>query len=109
MNFDISQMQQLLGQAKRQYEEMRQRMAQTSVEANAGAGMVWVRMNGEKQLLEVKLDLEVAKNDPDMLPDLIRAAVNDASRRVDELLKAEFGATFGGLGGGLLGNLPGPF
>ncbi|HUX67777.1 MAG TPA: YbaB/EbfC family nucleoid-associated protein [Terriglobales bacterium] len=109
MNFDLNQMQSLLGQAKRQYDELRQRMAQATVEATAGAGMVWVKMNGEKQLLELKLDPEVVKNDPDMLPDLIRAAVNEAARRVDEMLKAELGSTFGGLGGGLLGNLPGPF
>lgn len=97
MNIDFGQMQSILEQAKRQYEDLRRKMAQTSVEASAGAGMVWVRMSGEKQLLEVRLDPEVVKSDPDMLPDLIRAAVNDANHKVDEAMKAELGSSMGGL------------
>ena len=72
MNFDLGQMQTMLGQARQKYDELRQKLAQTTVEATAGAGMVTVKMNGEKQVLEVKLDPEVVKNDPEMLPDLIR-------------------------------------
>lgn len=102
MNFDLGQMQTLLGQARRQYDELRQKMAATTVEATAGAGMVWVKMNGEKQVLEVRLDPEVVKSDPEMLPDLIRAAVNDAARRVDEAVKNELGGLLGGMPPGLL-------
>jgi len=109
MSFDLSQMQGLLGQAKQRYEEMRQKVAQTTEEGSAGAGMVVVRMNGEKQLLEVRLDPEVVKNDPDMLPDLIRAAVNDAARKVDERIQREFSANLGPLMGSLAGGMPGLF
>ncbi|MGH9417255.1 MAG: YbaB/EbfC family nucleoid-associated protein [Terriglobales bacterium] len=108
MSLDFNQMQGLLGQAKRKYEELRLKMAQTTVEGTAGAGMVTVRMNGDKQVLEVRLDPAVVKDDPDMLPDLIRAAVNEASRQVDERIKAELGSAFGGLGG-MMGGLPGVF
>ncbi|MGH9466225.1 MAG: YbaB/EbfC family nucleoid-associated protein [Terriglobales bacterium] len=97
MNFDMGQMQSFLGQAKLRYDELRKKMAQMTVEASAGAGMVAVRMSGEKQLLEVKLDPEVVKNDPEMLPDLIRAAVNEAARRVDEMLQQEMGGLMGGM------------
>ena len=107
MSFDLSQMQTMLAQAKKQYDELRQKMAQTTVEASSGAGMVWVRMNGEKRLLEVRIDPEVSKNDPDMLPDLIRAAVNEASRQIDEAVKTQLGAMMGPLAGGL--PLPGLF
>jgi len=103
MSFDFGQMQSMLAQAKQQYEELRQKLARTTVEASAGAGMVWVRMNGEKQLLEVRIDPDVVKNDPDMLPDLVRAAVNEAARQVDETVKQELGSTMGGLMGGLTG------
>jgi DNA-binding YbaB/EbfC family protein len=65
--------------------------------------MVTVKMNGEKQVLEVKLDPEVVKNDPEMLPDLIRAAVNEAGRQVDEAVKQEMGGMLGGM------SLPGLF
>lgn len=101
MNFDLGQMQAALSQFKRQYEEMRGKMAQISEEATAGAGMVWVRINGEKQVQEVRLDPEVVKSDPDMLPELIRAAINDAGRRVDARLQQEFRSTLGGALGGL--------
>ncbi|MGH9485853.1 MAG: YbaB/EbfC family nucleoid-associated protein [Terriglobales bacterium] len=100
MNFDMNQMQSLLGEAKKQYDEMRRKMAQITVEGGAGAGMVTIKMNGDKQVLEVRLDPEVVKSDPDMLPDLIRAAVNDAGRRIDEATKSQMG--------GLMGNLPLP-
>ncbi len=103
MGFDMQQMQSLLGQAKRQYEELRTKMARVSVEATAGAGMVWVKMSGDKQVQEVRLDPEVVKSEPEMLPDLIKAAVNEASRRVDELLRQELGSTLGGFGAGLPG------
>ncbi|HXE30932.1 MAG TPA: YbaB/EbfC family nucleoid-associated protein [Terriglobales bacterium] len=101
MNFDFQQMQTAMAEAKRRYDELRQKMAQATEEATAGAGMVWVKINGEKQVLEVRLDPEVVKNDPDMLPDLIRAAVNEAGRRMDEKLKGEMGAMMGGLLGGM--------
>lgn len=101
MNLDFNQLQQFIGQAKRQYEELRQKMAGISVEASAGGGMVTVRMDGNKQVLEVRLDPDVVKNDPDMLPDLIRAAVNEAGRRIDQMLQSELGSMAGGL------NLPG--
>lgn len=101
MPFDIQQMQTALAQAKTQYEQLRVKMAQTTAEGSSGAGMVSVRINGDKQVLEVKLDPEVVKNDPDMLPDLIRAAVNDAGRRMDDLLKNEMSSAMGGLFGSL--------
>ncbi|HET9785107.1 MAG TPA: YbaB/EbfC family nucleoid-associated protein [Terriglobales bacterium] len=103
MNFDLGQMQSMLGQARQKYDELRQKLAQTTVEATAGAGMVTVKMNGEKQVLEVKLDPEVVKSDPEMLPDLIRAAVNEAGRKVDDAVKQEMGGMLGGM------SLPGLF
>lgn len=93
--FNLGQLQQMLGQAKQQYEQLRQKMASVAVDGSAGGGMVTVRMNGEKQVLQVVIDPDVTRNDPDMLPDLICAAVNDASRQVDERMKSEFGNLMG--------------
>ncbi|MGH9491370.1 MAG: YbaB/EbfC family nucleoid-associated protein [Terriglobales bacterium] len=105
MDINFEQMQQMLGQAKQQFEALRQKLAQLHVEGTAGGGMVTVRMNGEKQLLEVTLDPAVVRDDPDMLPDLIRAAVNDAGRRVEERLQSEAGGLAGLAGLGNLGGL----
>lgn len=104
MTFDMSQLQSLLAQAKRQFEVSREKLAQIVAEGSAGAGMVNIRMNGEKQVLEVRLDPEVVKNDPEMLPDLIRAAVNEAARQVDEKIKQELGSSLGHMSG-LMGGL----
>jgi DNA-binding YbaB/EbfC family protein len=66
---------------------MQRQMDDLRVESSAGGGMVTVKMNGQKQVLEVRIEPEIyASKDQEMLQDLIAAAVNDASRRVDESL-----------------------
>jgi hypothetical protein len=68
------------------------------VEASAGGGMVTVKMNGHKQLTEVRLEPEVfAGKDQEMLCDLIRAAVNEAVRRVDQEMSTQVQSLAGSL------------
>ena len=89
----------MMQQAKQMQEQMQKRMAETRVEATAGGGMVTVVVNGAKQVLSVKIDPEVvSKDDVEMLQDLIVAALNDASRRVDEQLGQSMKGMLGGLG-----------
>jgi DNA-binding YbaB/EbfC family protein len=97
--------QELLTQAKRQYEMLQQKMLETVVEASAGGGTVTVKMNGRKQLLSLKIDPEAVKaGDVEMLEDLITAAINEASRKVDSALQAGIGGLMGGMGG-MLGQI----
>ena len=57
-------------------------------------------MNGQKQVLDVKIEPDVfASKDQEMLQDLVRAAVNEASRRVDEELANQMKSLAGGLPG----------
>jgi hypothetical protein len=80
------------------------------VEASAGGGMVTVRMNGQKQLSDVRVDPEVfAGKDQELLQDLVRAAVNEASRRVDEELSNQMKGIAGGLPGMAGMKIPGLF
>ena len=96
--------QEMMQQAKDMQERLQKQMATTRVEASAGGGMVTVVVNGAKQLQSIKIDPEVvSKDDVEMLQDMIVAAVNDASRKVDE----ELGKAMGGLMGGL--KIPGLF
>src|SRR5438270_619434 len=77
----------LLAQAQRASQEIQEKMRATSVEASAGGGTVSVKMNGQKQLLAVKIDPEAVKSgDVEMLQDLITAAVNEAGRKVDSTM-----------------------
>jgi DNA-binding YbaB/EbfC family protein len=81
-----------------------------AVEASAGGGMVTVKMNGQKQVLDVKIEPDVfASKDQEMLQDLVRAAVNEASRRVDEELANQMKNVAGGLPGLAGLKIPGLF
>ncbi len=91
---------QLMKQAQQMQERMQRELNELQVEASVGGGMVSVTMNGKKQLVAVKLDPEVIDSqDPGMLEDLILAAVNEASRQVDEALQGKMGSLASGLPG----------
>ena len=90
-------MQQMMRQAQQMQEKMQQEIAQIKVEATAGGGMVTVQMDGQKNLLSIKIDPEVA-GDVEMLQDLVLAASNDAAKKVDEESQKKMGGMLGGLG-----------
>ncbi len=92
-------LQELMSQAKKQYEVMQKKMEETVVEGTSGGGSVTVKMDGRKQVLNIKIDPEVAKgNDLEMLQDLITAAINGAGRKVDDAMKSTMGGMLGGMG-----------
>ena len=90
-------MQQMMQQAQRMQEKMQQEIAQIKVEATAGGGMVTVGMDGQKNLLSVKIDPEAA-GDVEMLQDMILAAVSEAVKKVDGEIKQKMGGMLGGMG-----------
>lgn len=92
-------LQDLMSKAKAQYESLQKKMQETVVEASAGGGTVTAKMDGRKQLLDLKIDPEAVKSgDVEMLRDLILAAVNEASRKVDSQMQSTVGGMLGGLG-----------
>jgi len=90
-------MQQMMRQAQQMQEKLQQEIAQIKVEATAGGGMISVRMDGQKNLLSVKIDPEVA-GDVEMLQDMIVAACNEAVKKVDDETKQKMGGMLGGMG-----------
>ncbi len=91
--------QEMLSQAREQAEKLQEKMQQTVVEASSGGGSVTVKMNGQKQVLSVVIEPDVIKSgDIEMLQDLITAAVNAASQKVEEAMKSSLGGMLGGLG-----------
>jgi DNA-binding YbaB/EbfC family protein len=99
---NLQQMQQIMKQVQQMQEQLQKQLDDLVVEASAGGGMVTVRMNGQKQLVSVQVEREVfASEDIEMLQDLIVAAVNEATRKVDEQLASRVGSLASGL------NLPG--
>ena len=90
----------MLSRLRQVQEDLQKQVNSVAVEASAGGGMVVVRMNGQKQVLDVKIEKEIfAGNDQEMLQDLVRAAVNEASRRVDEQLADQMKSLAGGIPG----------
>jgi DNA-binding YbaB/EbfC family protein len=87
----------MLKQAQQMQERMQQEIAQIRVEATAGGGMVSVKMDGNKNLLSVKIDPEVA-GDVEMLQDMVVAACNEAVKKVEEEAKQKMAGLLGGLG-----------
>ena len=89
---------QLMKQAQQMQDQMQRQMASIRVEGTAGGGMVKAEMSGNKELLSITIDKEaVDPNDVEMLQDLVKAAVNEASRKVDEEMQSSMGAMTGGM------------
>jgi DNA-binding YbaB/EbfC family protein len=89
---------QMMKQAQQMQERLQQQMAEMRVEASAGGGMVTVVVNGNKQILSLKIDPEVvSKEDVEMLQDLILAAINDANRKAEEQMSKQMSGLMGGL------------
>ncbi|MBP1766037.1 MAG: nucleoid-associated protein, YbaB/EbfC family [Candidatus Aminicenantes bacterium RBG_13_59_9] len=101
---DLGHLQKMLKQAKEMQDKLQKELAELRVEGTSGGGIVSLTLDGQKNLVAVRLDPQVVdRADIEMLQDLIVAAFNDAAAKVDEHLAQKLGA----LGGGL--KIPGLF
>ena len=88
----------MLQQVQQMQEQMQRRMAELRVEGSAGGGMVKATMDGATNLLGVVIEKDaVDPNDVELLQDLVVAAVNEASRKVDEEMQSQIGSMTGGM------------
>ena len=96
-----------MGQLMKQVQQMQAEMSKAqeqlkteTVEASAGGGMVKVKMSGDLRLLEIAIDPEaIDPEDPELLQDMVLAAVNEAIRSAQELAASRLGG-ISGLGAG---------
>ncbi|MGB6200901.1 MAG: YbaB/EbfC family nucleoid-associated protein [Candidatus Acidiferrales bacterium] len=97
---EVKALQQMLTQFRQMQESLQKQVETVHVEASAGGGMVTVKMNGQKQITEVRIEPDVFKSkDQEMLQDLVRSAINEAGRRVDEELASQMKNLTGGIPG----------
>ncbi|MEO6725474.1 MAG: YbaB/EbfC family nucleoid-associated protein [Blastocatellia bacterium] len=89
-------LQQMMKQAQKMQEQMAKDMEALRVDATAGGGIVKVEMNGNKEVLAIKIGPEAA-GDIEMLQDLIVAAINECGRKVDETMQNKLGGALGGM------------
>jgi DNA-binding YbaB/EbfC family protein len=91
-------LQKMLKSAQEMQERMQKDLAQLRMEGSSGGGMVAVIMDGQKNILSLKVDAEVVnKDDVEMLQDLIMAAFRDAAAKVDSALAQKLGSLGAGL------------
>lgn len=90
-------LQSMMKQAQQMQQRLQDEISQIRVEASAGGGMVTVQMSGQKNVLGVKIDPEVA-GDVEMLQDMVMAAFNEAAKKVDDEIQQKTSGMLGGLG-----------
>ena len=93
----------LLQQAQKMQQQMmeaQEQLKNEEVEASAGGGMVSVTVTGDLRVKSISIDAEaIDPDDPDMLSDMVLAAVNEGIRAAQELAEKKLGGIAGGLGG----------
>ncbi len=78
--------------------KMQEELKTRTIDVSAGGGAIKVVMNGEKQIQSLIIDpAAVDPEDVEMLQDLISAAINEAVKKVDDLMATEMGKLTGGL------------
>jgi nucleoid-associated protein EbfC len=106
MGMDMNKLMQQMGQMQEQMQQAQDELAKETVEATAGGGMITVIANGSGEIKEIKIDPKaIDPEDPEMLEDMIVAAVNEAIRSAHSLMESKLGGLAGGALGGL--GLPG--
>src|SRR5437764_2047144 len=106
MGMDMNKLMQQVGQMQEQMQQAQDELAKETVEATAGGGMITVVANGAGEIKQIKIDPKaIDPNDPEMLEDMILAAVNEAVRSAHSLMESKLGGLAGGALGGL--GLPG--
>jgi DNA-binding YbaB/EbfC family protein len=100
MGIDPRKLQKQMMEALQQAQAMQEEAAAEEVEASAGGGMVTVKVNGALEVLEVRIDPKaIDPDDPELLGDMVRAAVNEGIRSAQAVMEKKMGGLMGGLGG----------
>jgi DNA-binding YbaB/EbfC family protein len=101
MSFDMNKLMKQAQQMQQQVAQAQEEAASEVVEASAGGGMVSVKANGAGEVVGITIDPRaIDPDDPEMLADLVLAAVNEALRSANALMESKMqGMLPGGLGG----------
>ena len=100
MGFDMNKLLQQAQEMQAQMAKAQEEIANETVEASAGGGMVTVVATGALEIKEIRISPEaIDPSDPEFLADTIMAAVNEALRSAQSLMEARLGGMMGGLGG----------
>lgn len=94
------QLMQMAQQMQRQMQKVQEELAATIVEGTAGGGAITVKMNGHREVQSITISPEVVDpDDVEMLQDMLLVAINDASRKAQQLAEERMKPLTGGLKG----------
>ena len=97
---DLNAMMKQAQQMQAEMSEAQEGLKDEVVDASAGGGMVKLKLSGDLRLLEISIDPEaIDPEDPELLQDMVMAAVNEGVRAAQELASSRMGGIMGGLGG----------
>ena len=97
--FDMNELMRQAQQMQTQMAQAQEQLAHETVEASAGGGLVTVKATGTGEITEIKIDPKaIDPDDPEMLEDVVLAAVNEALRSAQNLAQSKLGGLAGGLG-----------
>ena len=100
MSFDMNKMMEQMQQMQAQMQQAQEDLKNETVEATAGGGMVKVTATGAGEIKEIVIDPKaIDPDDPEMLADVVTAAVNEALRSSQSLVESKLGPALGGLQG----------
>jgi DNA-binding YbaB/EbfC family protein len=100
MAMDFEKLMQQAQQMQEQMTKAQEELAGETVEASAGGGMVTVKATGALEITEIKISPEaIDPDDPELLADMVLAAVNEAMRSAQQLVEKKLGGAMGGLQG----------
>ncbi len=98
MNMDFNKMMEQVQQMQTQMQQAQEELKNETVQATAGGGMVTVTATGSGEIKEIKIDPKaIDPDDPEMLEDMVLAAVNEALRSAQSLIESKLGPAMGGL------------
>jgi DNA-binding YbaB/EbfC family protein len=97
---DVNKMLQQVQQMQAEMAKAQEELAQETVEASVGGGMVVVKANGAGEITAISIKPEaIDPDDPETLEDLVLAGVNQALKNAQELQNSKLGGAMGDLGG----------
>jgi nucleoid-associated protein EbfC len=98
--FDVNALMKQAQQMQTEMLQAQEKLKEETVEASAGGGMVKVTMGGDLTLREITIDPEaIDPEEPELLAEMVQAAVNEGLRAAQELASSKLGGITGGLGG----------
>src|SRR5712691_4669086 len=100
MSMDMNKMLQQVQELQAQVAKAQEELAGETVQASAGGGMVTVKATGALEITEIKISPEaIDPDDPELLADMVLAAVNEALRSAQQLVETKLGGAMGGMQG----------